>query len=1407
MAEKSEYETQESRRLNRNILKTIKAESKGKNGHYGDKRKFKIKLPSSANPLREKILKIIFAIFLLVVVFGSCFIARISLHILIWHITPPIETSDSVINTLGGLLVSNCSFCVTSNTTTCSPHSTVDKTWIWALFLAIIAPYLLTFFTTLFRVSFKLSAPLNCGVLVLVLLIETIHSIGISILAFLVLPVFDPASASVVYLAVAVLPSMFDFIDKWANARKKDGTKDKSKLFASIYTSRISFVLPFFGFILQIAGIILISLYIKIGWLLGMFIISAIFTSIRHWENYVTIDGNSSKLLMLLHKHKGRTEVACLVSFWKIIVTFIAVIVIFTSQGHDSTSSFKSLFSSEISKLTTAFGDPIFGNNAICENRTPFIVAVISICCEYICYKASKTVCEINCQRAGFSIPLTIVPIATTLTLVSMMHQPDILKFSSCDLLFSTWCVKGFDQLVENCTELFVAFFVLICSILLITRHIWKVNGIKYGETSRMFVSNFYCGLFIDLSLLLNRRRNYKEYSFILSQDVDTKTGTVVDDKRQNKRRMVFACATMWHETANEMTHLLKSILRLDLNQFINSYMADLFLDVDKLEDSYDLEVQVFFDDAFDHLNEGEKYPRVNCYVKTFIECINKAGSLVYGTELEVASGMMFRTPYGAIIEWILPGENKMIAHLKDRTKVRQGKRWSQVMYMYYISQWCLQKKHGELGKQAALDNTFLLALDGDVDFEPEAVLSLMRRMNKSKIVGAACGRIHPIGSGPIIWYQKFEYAISHWFQKATEHVIGSVLCSTGCFSLFRGSALMQPEVLQKYTTIANEDSRFVQYDRNGDRWLCTLLLKQGWKVEYCAESDAYTFAPERFSEFYDQRRRWIPYTLAYILDIILDWKKVTKINENISFLYIVYQMFLFISTLITPGIIFMMILGAIIVGFDAIPLYLSLILNLVPVGSFLLMTLYASSQRQLKAAAVLSSIYVIVMMIVLIGVVKEAIDEGLCSITTICILLVPGVFVVSALVHPKEFVCIIHGLLYVMAIPSMSMLMFLYSIGNIHTLSLGTFETKQASDNTKADKKNELEKERKGYFMSQRKCFSCMFGETNDYNKDDFPGSNKNEVKDVREIINTKEGINKYMDVATVHHGIHVSRDEWELRPDHFVLKIPKQERKFWKRHIKKYLKPTYVDLQEFRKKRLQLKELRNRVCFFVYLLNAILISGMFVLTQVNASRDALSIEIDCSVGTIQLVPIAILFMAVFGTLLLLQFVCMLYHRLTTLVHICATTELWKSDVTHRDQRNSKLTDFLIQAPTSTPFVRTHRIFKNSQEQEEERLQAQVHVRKAINLKDFVKANLEEAPLTDHSLLHEMNKLNNIDNQKTVRTDHNLSKDKKKKHRFRENKIVPVSRTKSLSSSSDAEDHISKSDNTNGKFGRDCNV
>ena len=62
--------------------------------------------------------------------------------------------------------------------------------------------------------------------------------------------------------------------------------------------------------------------------------------------------------------------------------------------------------------------------------------------------------------------------------------------------------------------------------------------------------------------------------------------------------------------------------------------------------------------------------------------------------------------------------------------------------------------------------------------------------------------------------YQKFEYWVGHVLQKATEHVFGSVMCSPGCFSLFRAKALMHDNVMNTYTTKSEEPMHYVQYDQ-----------------------------------------------------------------------------------------------------------------------------------------------------------------------------------------------------------------------------------------------------------------------------------------------------------------------------------------------------------------------------------------------------------------------------------------------------------------------------------------------------------------------------------------------------------------------------------------------------------------
>lgn len=77
------------------------------------------------------------------------------------------------------------------------------------------------------------------------------------------------------------------------------------------------------------------------------------------------------------------------------------------------------------------------------------------------------------------------------------------------------------------------------------------------------------------------------------------------------------------------------------------------------------------------------------------------------------------------------------------------------------------------------------------------------------------------------------------------------------------------------------------------------------------------TFAPEGFGEFFNQRRRWIPSTMANIIDLLKDYKNVITVNESISIWYIIYQLVMLISSILGPGTIFLMIVGAISISFE----------------------------------------------------------------------------------------------------------------------------------------------------------------------------------------------------------------------------------------------------------------------------------------------------------------------------------------------------------------------------------------------------------------------------------------------------------------------------------------------------------
>ena len=87
------------------------------------------------------------------------------------------------------------------------------------------------------------------------------------------------------------------------------------------------------------------------------------------------------------------------------------------------------------------------------------------------------------------------------------------------------------------------------------------------------------------------------------------------------------------------------------------------------------------------------------------------------------------------------------------------------------------------------------------------------------------------------------------------------------------------------------------------------------------------------------------------LIDLLKNSKETIGINDNITWPYIVYQFVLMFGTIIGPGTIFLMLVGASVVVFG-ISNYQAFFWNLVPIFFYVLTCMKAKPKWQLKRLA-----------------------------------------------------------------------------------------------------------------------------------------------------------------------------------------------------------------------------------------------------------------------------------------------------------------------------------------------------------------------------------------------------------------------------------------------------------------------
>ena len=676
-------------------------------------------------------------------------------------------------------------------------------------------------------------------------------------------------------------------------------------------------------------------------------------------------------------------------------------------------------------------------------------------------YITGWVACTMTLGRWSFAFPLFLsTPLSVTLyyilTHVVKVHNNVLFPFSA--MLNDTY----FEDVEKYPLVICFACLLWLSELITMGYFLCAKTNVVLSRDSEMFLSPHYDSVFFEQHLILNRQRKK-------CQLMDAVSG---HERSDRVKKTIFVCSTMYRENETEMKQMLLSINRLACHHSKGG--------------QHTYESHIFFDGALKDVQIKEFGLQLLSLLKETLD-------------VQLTDGKREKTPYGYRLTWDIEGKGvsskettrnskreqrnrkmKFTVHFKDPDLVKAKKRWSQVMYMNYVINYRIKNDKHNMNA----DNRFILTTNADVDFTPQSVDVLLDVLVSNPLAGAVCARTHPKGFGIIYWYQIFDYAIGHWFQKPAEHILGCVLCSPGCFSVFRCSALKA--VLDDYSTEANGASEFLMKDMGEDRWLCTLLIKKSWRLEYCAISEDETYCPIEFAEFYKQRRRWIPSTITNLTQIITEIMSITRGNDSVSILFILFQMIMVFSIAISPATVILVISSGFQAAFylsDTVTLAIITLLFAVSV-LYGMVCIFGSPRSQIELAKILTFLFAIVMSLVFVGIFKDTVysfydgsqsavlQPSLCNTTdtssmdyiackqaaiyveshlkslwkpnfvipvstsTIYSLTLVATFLAAAILHPFEFYCLLHGVWYLLGLPSGYLLLLIYTAANLDSQS-----------------------------------------------------------------------------------------------------------------------------------------------------------------------------------------------------------------------------------------------------------------------------------------------------------------------------------------------------------------------------------
>ncbi|KAL3855409.1 hypothetical protein ACJMK2_014620, partial [Sinanodonta woodiana] len=395
------------------------------------------------------------------------------------------------------------------------PTDTTNVQWIWAMVLIISAPYFFTAISCGWKLIVKnKSSDSGWTGFVMVMILETLHSLGLCMFVFMVLPSLDPLAGVMVCFQVAWLPGLLGTISRHTHPSRA-------------WIVRTMLIM---GVLLQIGAMGLTYIYYVLESQMDHFqavfhTLSPILVSMCWWDNYLnlekgkgTISDTIAGFICKIHNRRKKFNFVC--NLWKIFITFIFPLLLFGIPCHNGVDCINAMFGN-LHNLSIAQGvqdflvgktnviaAPSFGH---CDNYLPIIVAIISIVCSGLCYNAAKIGCNILAQIACMSLPLAISSPVAIGILLGYMGRNIHGNNQTCDLPFPYWSDESIKMteyvVISDYWMIITAGICGYVSFLMISYHAWLPGTKRLQKSEELFARSSYCGVLLCQSLPLNRKR------------------------------------------------------------------------------------------------------------------------------------------------------------------------------------------------------------------------------------------------------------------------------------------------------------------------------------------------------------------------------------------------------------------------------------------------------------------------------------------------------------------------------------------------------------------------------------------------------------------------------------------------------------------------------------------------------------------------------------------------------------------------------------------------------------------------------------------------------------------------------------------------------------------------------------